>query len=99
MTIFPKSSSPYPACGGKPQNLLGRRYIVALLEAGVIVQSIVLRLKGIERIFVGTGVAVYEGAWLATEGTGELHIGNDVYIGTECICMPSTQSRLGTVAS
>lgn len=83
MTILPKIIESLPSLRWKASEFVGSQiYSRAFGSWGnrsVIVSP--LRLKGIERIFVGTGVAVYEGAWLATEGTGELHIGNDVYIG------------------
>ena len=40
------------------------------------------KLQGVERIHIGSGCSVFEGAWLASEpGGGELHIGDRTYVG------------------
>lgn len=40
------------------------------------------RLQGVERIHLGSGCSVFEGAWLASEpGGGELRIGDRTYLG------------------
>lgn len=40
------------------------------------------RLQGVERIHLGAGCSVFEGAWLASEaGGGELRIGDRTYVG------------------
>ncbi|WP_207210608.1 acyltransferase [Nocardioides zhouii] len=49
-------------------------------EGSVIVRP--RRLQGVERIHLGAGCSVFEGAWLASEpGGGELRIGNNTYLG------------------
>lgn len=40
------------------------------------------KLQGVERIHLGAGCSVFEGAWLASEpGGGELRIGDRTYVG------------------
>ena len=39
------------------------------------------RLQGVERIHLGAGCSVFEGAWLATESGGELRVGDRTYVG------------------
>lgn len=40
------------------------------------------RLQGVERIHLGSGCSVFEGAWLASEpGGGELRVGDRTYLG------------------
>lgn len=56
-----------------------RRAFRELGSGTVIVKPLVLR--GVERISLGKRCAVYEGAWLATEGGGNLTVGDDVYLG------------------
>lgn len=51
-------------------------------EKSVIVSP--LKLKGIEKISIGAHVSIFEGAWLQTESSGELIIGDNVYIGHRC---------------
>lgn len=40
-----------------------------------------LKLTGVSNIYIGNGVAVFEGVWLATELQGKLVIGDNVSIG------------------
>lgn len=40
-----------------------------------------LRLRGTERIRIGSDVAIYEGCWLEAEPTGQLVVGDRVYLG------------------
>lgn len=56
-----------------------RRAFRALGPGTVVVKPLVLR--GVERISLGKRCAIYEGAWLATEGGGNLTVGDDVYVG------------------
>ncbi|MDT0193778.1 acyltransferase [Arthrobacter sp. AB6] len=56
-----------------------RRAFRALGGGTVVVKPLVLR--GVERISLGKRCAIYEGAWLATEGGGNLAVGDDVYLG------------------
>lgn len=48
-------------------------------EGSVIVTP--MKLKGIETISIGDGVAILEGVWLQTESGGQLTIGSGTYIG------------------
>lgn len=49
-------------------------------RASVLVRPLVLR--GVSRISIGNGCAIYEGAWLACEeGGGPLEIGDETYLG------------------
>lgn len=56
-----------------------RRAFLSLGTGTVIVKPLILR--GVERISLGKRCAIYEGAWLATEGGGNLTLGDDVYLG------------------
>lgn len=40
-----------------------------------------LQIKGTERINIGSGVAIYEGAWLQAEENGSITIGDSTYLG------------------
>lgn len=40
-----------------------------------------LKLGGVERIFIGNRVAIFEGAWIQAEDTGEISIGDSTYLG------------------
>lgn len=60
--------------------VLYRRSFGSIGAGSVIVQP--RRLRGVERIHLGAGCSVFEGAWLASEpGGGELRIGDRTYIG------------------
>ncbi|GAB3247302.1 hypothetical protein GCM10027425_03020 [Alteromonas gracilis] len=55
------------------------------------------RLQNVDRIHIGERCAVYEGAWLATEGgAGPLHIGDDVYIGQDVHLHAHDPVRIGS---
>ena len=59
---------------------LYRRAFGSIGDGTVIVRP--HRLQGVERIHLGAGCSVYEGAWLASEaGGGELRIGDGTYVG------------------
>ncbi|MCW2738241.1 acyltransferase [Nocardioides sp.] len=60
--------------------VLYRRAFGSLGEGTVIVRP--HRLQGVERIHLGSGCSVFEGAWLASEPDGgELRIGDRTYLG------------------
>jgi acetyltransferase-like isoleucine patch superfamily enzyme len=60
--------------------LLYRRAFGSIGEGTVIVRP--HKLQGVERIHLGAGCSVFEGAWLASEpGGGELRIGDHTYLG------------------
>lgn len=60
--------------------LLYRRAFGSIGEGTVIVRP--HKLQGVERIHLGAGCSVFEGAWLASEpGGGELRIGDRTYVG------------------
>ncbi len=60
--------------------LVTRRAFGRLGHGSVIVAPRTLR--GVDRMFIGDGCAIYEGAWLQCEtSSSELHIGDGVYIG------------------
>ena len=60
--------------------LLYRRAFGSIGEGTVIVRP--HKLQGVERIHLGSGCSVFEGAWLASEpGGGELRIGDHTYLG------------------
>ena len=66
--------------GQMATRLLYRRAFGSLGEGTVIVRP--RKLQGVERIHLGSGCSVFEGAWLASEpGGGELRIGDHTYIG------------------
>ena len=57
-----------------------RRAFGSIGEGTVIVRP--HRLAGVERIHLGAGCSVFEGAWLASEpGGGELRVGDHTYLG------------------
>lgn len=58
-----------------------RRRAFGHIGAGTVVVR-PLKLQGVQRIHLGEGCSVFEGAWLATEpGEGELRIGDNTYVG------------------
>lgn len=60
--------------------LVYRRAFGSMGEGTVIVRP--HKLQGVERIHLGAGCSVFEGAWLASEPNGgELRIGDNTYIG------------------
>lgn len=60
--------------------LLYRRAFGSVGDGTVIVRP--HKLQGVERIHLGAGCSVFEGAWLASEpGGGELRIGDRTYVG------------------
>ncbi len=59
--------------------LLYRRAFGSVGAGTVIVRP--HKLQGVERIHLGAGCSVFEGAWLATESGGELSIGDHTYLG------------------
>ena len=60
--------------------LLYRRAFGSIGAGTVIVRP--HRLQGVERIHLGSGCSVFEGAWLASEsGGGDLRIGDRTYLG------------------
>ena len=60
--------------------LLYRRAFGSIGDGTVVVRP--RRLQGVERIHLGSGCSVFEGAWLASEpGGGELRIGDRTYVG------------------
>lgn len=61
-------------------SLLYRRAFGSIGAGTVIVRP--HKLQGVERIHLGVGCSVFEGAWLASEpGGGELRIGDHTYLG------------------
>lgn len=60
-------------------DVLYRRAFRAIGAGTVIVKPLVL--KGVDRISLGSGCAIYEGSWLAAEPGGTLRVGDDVYMG------------------
>ena len=65
---------------GRLRTALYRRAFAGIGPGTVIVRP--LRLRGVERITLGAGCAVYEGAWLQAEGTeGSITIGDRAYVG------------------
>ena len=61
-------------------DLLYRRAFGSIGAGTVIVRP--HRLQGVERIHIGAGCSIYEGAWLASEpGGAELRIGDQTYLG------------------
>lgn len=66
--------------GSLTTHLLYRRAFGSIGEGTVIVRP--HKLQGVERIHLGAGCSVFEGAWLASEpGGGELRIGDHTYLG------------------
>ncbi len=66
--------------GAAATSLVYRRAFGRIGSGSVIVRPRVLR--GVDRIFLGDGVAVYEGAWIQCESDGgPLQIGDQTYIG------------------
>ncbi|MDZ5660794.1 acyltransferase [Nocardioides sp. S-58] len=60
--------------------LLYSRSFGSIGEGTVVVRP--HKLQGVERIHLGAGCSVFEGAWLASEpGGGELRIGDHTYLG------------------
>lgn len=61
-------------------NLVYRRAFGSLGEGTVIVRP--NKLQGVERIHLGAGCSVFEGAWLASEPEGgDLRVGDNTYLG------------------
>ena len=61
-------------------SLLYRRAFGSIGDGTVIVRP--HKLQGVERIHLGAGCSVFEGAWLASEpGGGDLRIGDRTYLG------------------
>lgn len=60
-------------------HLVYRRSFGSVGDGTVIVRP--HKLQGVERIHLGAGCSIYEGAWLATESGGELRIGDNTYLG------------------
>lgn len=54
------------------------------------------KIQGSERISVGSGCAIYPGAWLGTEPGGELEIGDDAYLGHDVHLHGITRTVLGS---
>lgn len=54
-----------------------------------------LRLRGVERIRIGSGCSIYEGAWLEAELDGELDIGSNVYLGHDVHLHALSYVRIG----
>ncbi|WP_106818036.1 acyltransferase [Janibacter massiliensis] len=53
-------------------------------------------LRGVERIHVGSGCAIYPGAWLQSEpGGGPIEIGDDAYIGHDFHAHAGDPIRIG----
>jgi acetyltransferase-like isoleucine patch superfamily enzyme len=60
--------------------LLYSRAFGSIGEGTVIVRP--HKLQGVERIYLGAGCSIFEGAWLASEpGGGELRMGDHTYLG------------------
>lgn len=65
---------------GRLRTALSRRAFAGIGPGTVIVRPRVLR--GVDRISLGTGCAVYEGVWLQAEGEqGRITIGDRAYLG------------------
>lgn len=65
---------------GRVRTALYRRAFAGIGPGTVIVRP--LRLRGVERITLGAGCAVYEGAWLQAEGAdGSITVGDRAYLG------------------
>lgn len=65
---------------GRLRTALYRRAFAGIGPGTVIVRP--LRLRGVERITLGAGCAVYEGAWLQAEGAdGSITVGDRAYLG------------------
>lgn len=61
-------------------NVVYRRALGSVGAGTVIVRP--HRLQGVDRIHIGSGCSIFEGAWLASEpGGGDLRIGDDTYLG------------------
>lgn len=66
--------------GSLTTRVLYRRAFGSIGDGTVIVRP--HKLQGVERIHLGAGCSVFEGAWLASEpGGGELRIGDHTYLG------------------
>ena len=66
--------------GAVATRVLYRRTFASVGVGTVIVSP--RKLQGVERIHLGAGCSVFEGAWLASEpGGGELRIGDNTYLG------------------
>ncbi|WP_424464644.1 acyltransferase [Pseudoclavibacter helvolus] len=79
---------------GVASRLVYSRAFRAFGPASVIVKP--LRLRGVERIRIGSGCSIYEGAWLEAETGGELEIGSDVYIGHDVHLHAVSYVRIGS---
>lgn len=64
---------------GQAMAVVHRRAFRSFGRGSVIVDP--LKLAGVERISVGRGCALYAGLWLEAEPTGEITIGDRVYVG------------------
>lgn len=65
---------------GRLRTALYRRAFAAIGPGTVIVRPLCLR--GVDRISLGAGCAVYEGAWLQAEGRdGSIDVGDRTYLG------------------
>ncbi len=63
-------------------SVLYRRAFGSIGQGTVIVRP--HKLQGVERIHLGAGCSIFEGAWLASEpGGGALRIGDNTYLGHE----------------
>ena len=61
-------------------SIVYRRAFGSIGDGSVIVRP--HKLQGVDRIHIGAGCSVFEGAWLACEPDGgPLHIGNRTYLG------------------
>lgn len=68
--------------GSLMTSLVYRRAFGRIGASSVIVRP--RQLRGVERIFVGDGVAIYAGAWLQCEsGGGPITIGDRTYLGND----------------
>ena len=84
MTIMQRLAESRPSLrwrvGRLTTDLLYRRAFGSIGANTVIVRP--HKLQGVERIHLGSGSSVFEGAWLASEpGGGELRIGDRTYLG------------------
>ena len=76
---------------GRVRTVLSRRAFAGIGAGTVIVRPRVLR--GVDRISLGSGCAVYEGAWLPAEGeAGRSRSVTTPTSATTCTCTPSTPS-------
>lgn len=80
--------------GALTSHLVYRTAFASFGAGTVIVKP--LRLRGVERIRIGSGCSIYEGAWLESEEAGDLTIGDEVYLGHDVHIHAVARVRIGS---